>query len=683
MEQSELRAQKWVKLIARTYNSSIALHTELIYKAMESNKKLNEKFAPWFKSVDLQSEQAKQQKEHYLEMRNLLSDKHEREKVTILSISQRVENRLNQFEMEHLDEWWRLVFEFSIDEEAKRHHELEPNLKTYPGWKRIGEETKARIIRAAKKYIMEQSSSKDHWFGTNTFYRPAMAGYKAIRLIYSEEFSFVNSLDKERWENWSPVLLKQWTSSENDEDKIQQDLVRLAYYHVREEIIRDLLVLIDKENESNSSVLIIRSMKRCWDVYLVNAIIEKLNDTNLKDQAFKEIIYALAEHDNSNATISFINSYIKPQIFLQEECRQKAVYVACALCLFSDQGWEYIISISEKSAQYSTFVKEVFLECSDDWEGKKRINNLSEITLASLYIALLRLFPFIEDPKHDDEEMAHWVTPRENVADFRDTLLRLLKAKGTSEACSQITRIIREFPDVKWLNWTLLEAQANARRLSWTPISINELIALAENQDRSLVQNGELLIEILMESLKKIQKRLSGITPEVRWLWNDIGNKKYRPCTENEFSDYIKQKLEEDLVGKGIIVNREVEIRKGYGDTKGERTDIHVNATIAGKTGSQIDIITVVIEVKGNWNKELMNSMEKQLAYRYMKDEKCEYGIYLVGWFEGEHWDNEDSRKKTATKLNIEELRESLDKQAKELRDMGYNISPFVINAGL
>ncbi|MNC43737.1 hypothetical protein D3C75_926120 [compost metagenome] len=186
-----------------------------------------------------------------------------------------------------------------------------------------------------------------------------------------------------------------------------------------------------------------------------------------------------------------------------------------------------------------------------------------------------------------------------------------------------------------------------------------------------------------MESLKRIQKRLIGITPEVRWLWNDIGNKKYRPCTENEFSDYIKQKLEDDLVGKGIIVNREVEIRKGFGNTKGERTDIHINAIVPRKTGSQIDSVTVIIEVKGSWNKDIMSAMQQQLAYRYMKDEKCEYGIYLVGWFEGENWDNEDPRRKTAQKLKIEELSESLDQQAKELRDKKYNIHSFVINAGL
>ncbi len=683
IEPSENKAPKWLDLIVRTYNISNAMHTELIFKAMESNILLKEKFTPWFESVELQSDQAKEQRKHHLDMQQLLSDRQEKRKKNILPIDQRIAPRIDRFEMGDIDEWWRLVYELSIDEDTARSHDYEPNLEAYPGWKKIDEITKTRIIRAAKKYIMEQSSLKETWFGTNTIYRPAAAGYKAIRLIYFKEPSFFKSLSKERWENWASVLLAQWTSSEDDEDKIQQELLGMAYSHVREQMILDLLFLIDIENENNSSVFIIRTMECCWDVYLVNAIIEKLRDKKIQDRAFKEIIYALAEHDDSTVTISFIHTFIKPEVFLKDEFRQKAIYAASALCLFSDQGWEYNVSIAEQSVQFSTFMKEVFLECSDDWESKKRINLLPEHTLASLYIVLLRLFPFSEDPNHDNEELAHWVGSREHVADLRDAILRLLTAKGNSEACLQMTRIIKEFPEVKWLKWTLLEAQANARRLLWTPVPINELMALAENSNRRLVQNGEQLMVVLMNSLDKIQKRLLGITPEVRWLWNDIGNKKFRPCTENEFSDYIKQKLEDELVGKGVIVNREVEIRRGFGDTKGERTDIHVNAIVANKKDSEIEIVTVIIEVKANWNRDILSSMEQQLAYRYMKDEKCEFGIYLVGWFEGEHWDTQDSRKRAAQRLNLDELSESLNQQEQILIDLSYHIRSMVMNAAL
>ncbi len=103
---------------------------------------------------------------------------------------------------------------------------------------------------------------------------------------------------------------------------------------------------------------------------------------------------------------------------------------------------------------------------------------------------------------------------------------------------------------------------------------------------------------MLIKSLKCLEGKLHGETPDVRWLWNHLGKEKYKLCTENEFPDYVKRYFGDDLRGKGIIVNREVELRRGYGKNQGERTDIQVNAVIRSKEDYRT--ISAVIEVKGN-----------------------------------------------------------------------------------
>ena len=147
------------------------------------------------------------------------------------------------------------------------------------------------------------------------------------------------------------------------------------------------------------------------------------------------------------------------------------------------------------------------------------------------------------------------------------------------------------------------------------------------------------MLEVLIESLCRLEAKLQGKTPSSRDIWDQAG-KKYRPIGENDFSDYIKRFLDDDLTGKAVIVNREVRIHRG------ERTDIHVDAISQAQNGKSYDTITAVIEVKGCWHTELFRAMKTQLVGKYLKDSHSQHhGLYLVGWFNCENWDDEYYRK--------------------------------------
>ncbi len=134
---------------------------------------------------------------------------------------------------------------------------------------------------------------------------------------------------------------------------------------------------------------------------------------------------------------------------------------------------------------------------------------------------------------------------------------------------------------------------------------------------------------------------------------------------------------------RGIIVNREVEIRRGTGSSKGERTDIHIDAVIRTPSGKIFDSISAIIEVKGCWHKELYSAMQTQLVNRYLKDNRCRYGLYLVGWFNCDQWDKKDDRKKQAPLILKSELQEKLENQAKDLSQNGLTIRTFVMDTAL
>ena len=95
------------------------------------------------------------------------------------------------------------------------------------------------------------------------------------------------------------------------------------------------------------------------------------------------------------------------------------------------------------------------------------------------------------------------------------------------------------------------------------------------------------------------------------------------------------------------------------------------------------DSITVIIEVKGCWHQELNLAMKTQLVDRYLKDNRCKHGLYLIGWFNCPQWDNKNSRKQQSPKISIEEARKQFDAQAAELSQQSTRIKAFVMNTAL
>ena len=150
---------------------------------------------------------------------------------------------------------------------------------------------------------------------------------------------------------------------------------------------------------------------------------------------------------------------------------------------------------------------------------------------------------------------------------------------------------------------------------------------------------------------------------------------------ENSFSDHVKRHLEEDLKERGVVLNREVEIRRSVGPGTGQRTDIHVDAVRrAGTVG--YEQVKVIIEAKGCWNADVRTAMRTQLRDRYLLDSDCRHGLYLVGWFRCMQWSSRDDRQKTVPWTSLDEARVELAGQAGQLTS-DVTIRSYVLNAAL
>ena len=186
---------------------------------------------------------------------------------------------------------------------------------------------------------------------------------------------------------------------------------------------------------------------------------------------------------------------------------------------------------------------------------------LTEAELGQLLSWMFQNYPVREDAFGQAGPVSSIFTAHR----FRDVLLQRLIARDTPDALRVLEQIQLMMPQLPWAYY-LIEAHAHLRQTSWIPPEPREFRELGR-PDKRLVNNADQLIEILKEVLDRIQKKLHAESEAVIELWNYTNTKirRYWPKDENDFSNWLKRRLEDEIVARGVIVAREVEIRRKRG----------------------------------------------------------------------------------------------------------------------
>ncbi|MCA1480886.1 hypothetical protein, partial [Bradyrhizobium sp. NBAIM08] len=155
--------------------------------------------------------------------------------------------------------------------------------------------------------------------------------------------------------------------------------------------------------------------------------------------------------------------------------------------------------------------------------------------LAELYVWLTRQF---ETPKHRSGE-AYWAGPLDHIDLWQNAIIQILIHRGSFRACKAIRKIQQELPELDWLKWVQVDAEAEARRATWVPARPQDIVKLAADRELRLVQGGDQLIQVLVDSLERFQGLLQGEIPEAQFLWDKVDKRSARPKDEDAFSDYV------------------------------------------------------------------------------------------------------------------------------------------------
>jgi hypothetical protein len=300
---------------------------------------------------------------------------------------------------------------------------------------------------------------------------------------------------------------------------------------------------------------------------------------------------------------------------------------------------------------------------------------LTETELAQLFRWLIVRYPYIQE-----EIQAGPVTSSFVASRFRDEIFDRLVSFGTYEAINMLESLREDLPTFPWAHY-LTKADVRARELTWAPPTPREVVSLAKRSAARFVTNAAQLQEVVLEALRLIQLRIRAETPALSELWNYTPgrNRKYAPKDENDLCDWLKRRLEDTIVATGIIIGREVVIRRNIASS-GERTDIYVAATNP-RTGEKL---VVVLEVKGCWNQGIKEAMATQLIGRYLRENVYTHGVYVIGWFVSSRWDGQfDYRRDAVPFASLGEAREFFAEQAERLSGAQAQVVSFILDASL
>ncbi|MGV8125290.1 MAG: hypothetical protein AB2L14_36540 [Candidatus Xenobiia bacterium LiM19] len=473
LEEGESDREKhiWALLVDAIFDRSDTIHTNAIFKASKRDPVMEKQFREYFEAIPLDSEKAKKMQEYYLLGQNrgkVLEEKPSSLEVNPelqMDLDLRIDEALNNIESGEIDAWGALNVDVMREKDGKiREKHFYHDIEIFPGWKNASPDRKARIIKAAEKYLLNYELKTEGWFGYSIGFVPVVAGYRALLLMFQEARKVLEGFAAVIFSKWLPVLVvfPSWDKDYNERSCVE--LLKLAYISVPDDFINMLIALIDVQNERHNHISVTHRIECFIDERLKKALLLKAAGKNMKPEAMASLIEFLMKIGYTESK-EFLESLITIPVPCRGVRKDKVITAARLLINHSnDSWWQRIWPVIQEEPEFG---RELFLSLTaQSWVPDVSVTHqLSEEQLKALYIWLAREFPCEEDPAYNESRMSD----RENLARWRNAVFDHIVKRGTNKACKAIKEIIGEFPHNDWLKLKLSEAHSITRKNTWIP----------------------------------------------------------------------------------------------------------------------------------------------------------------------------------------------------------------------
>lgn len=240
--------------------------------------------------------------------------------------------------------------------------------------------------------------------------------------------------------------------------------------------------------------------------------------------------------------------------------------------------------------------------------------NLALSKVVAVLEAFIDKWPKVDLP-------SHWGTESpsgETAYRFLTEIVWLIESDVSDDAVPVIDRLLADpkftdlYNDLKSIRAGKINQ--NARR-DFEPPTPQEIV---DRLDRDMVVNVEGLRQLVLQELQDFQKAINGGEFNSADRFYDDG----KHLNEVRATEIISERLSLILKPQGVVITPEHQLKSA------NRSDFTATKLIGGRRR------LLVIEVKGQWHRELYTAAAAQLYSRYSIHPDAEHqGIYLVIWF--------------------------------------------------
>lgn len=549
---------------------------------------------------------------------------------------------------------------------ATRDGETKVDLTAMPRWRLLDPADRERVTTAARTYLSTRLCDPDAWLdNTSTLHYAAWAGYRALTLLLRTKPTALGELSHEDWIEWAPIIVTMTCTIDGPLWEEKAELLRHADPHAHPVLVEALTRYIRAAATAGLHSYWTNEVDFLFDDDLRDLVLDLVTNT---PGPFANELLPLLTRRRPETAIPLLRS-----MFGQHEPEHRADRIVAGTMLFDHDlagSWELLKSEFDQDQPLALEV----LGGAETVRHRQFDNLLPEKLIGDIYLWVRQAFDPAEDPSQPAG--AHVVLPREEIGLWRDHLLVALRDRGTAAAIDALAAIAAALPTDTWLQRIQVVAMTAFSQKAWEGHSIRDLVVLARRERSALVNTEADLQTVVVNAFDEIQLELTGANPQSHLLWDTHSR---RPKSEDEISDHLRNRLSQLTAENGLVVNREVQVRRNRTSGIPERADLQVEAA-TGKAGP-FATITLPIEIKGAWHDELLTAMRSQLVAMYMTDWHVTHGCYVVLWPDIESWGSGDSRRSAVGRRDRDTVTQELADQAQELQDVGIHVK--VVHLGM
>ena len=361
-----------------------------------------------------------------------------------------------------------------------------PDLTDFPLWNSCDKETQESIVKAALSFVVDLDviapDSDENWYETSSVSSIELSGYLAIFLLRKANPSALDEVSANWWKRWSKVVVWYPNALSPDDGRsdyhrktraLQKDILQTLYQYAPSVTLnnfRNLIVADDKRSSIVGQTL--EKLDYLWNPAFETMLLEFLRASSLSPQGQRSILDFLLAKDSAEA-LRVAEAGIKSGYSNQNEKDVLVEFAASLMTSKSEFNWTVVWELIQNDDDIGRVIVENVAE--EDWHAEKFVSKLSAPELVDLFIWVEERYPTSEDPQIDG---VHTATVREQIGNWRKSMISELQKKDSREALDGVRRILRQCPQLEWLQFVRVGLEKAVEGSDWKATSPREVVQL-------------------------------------------------------------------------------------------------------------------------------------------------------------------------------------------------------------